>query len=355
MTDAAPAGGLSLSVSLAGWPADAVLEITLPAADSSLSLAQVLAQLFPEDGNELSALVELLDVAENPDLPDIFDSFLPIFDQHRLGLCDLKVTAGSGKPAELSDRVAVHLQPGPFGIPRLELSVEPEYRPLQYAVSQGYWPDVSSLLEWAASHTLLYFLDKHEYRLPLVSTLADRQTGDTLAPLVEILGREGWLSFSADTGLYRITGEGRAYIGRLLTETEGYIDRFDHFKDTLWDEDSAAAEFDTGLGDDLRVAAFIAEGLEPARVLLLLRLYDGTLDQFAESWPELIGDVAFFDWLLEPVVNRDLIEEELLPLALEDGYAYREGQVEREREERSQSWIARRVRAAGEPPEPGLG
>jgi hypothetical protein len=33
----------------------------------------------------------------------------------------------------------------------------------------------------------------------------------------------------------------------------------------------------------LRVQIFIAEGLDPVRTVFLLRLYDGTLDEFAST------------------------------------------------------------------------
>ena len=80
-----------------------------------------------------------------------------------------------------------------------------------------------------------------------------------------------------------ITPAGRRFIGALLSETEACIDRFDVFKDVLWDSDTGSAEFDTGYGEDLRVQIFIAEGLDPARTVFLLRLYDGTLDEFAST------------------------------------------------------------------------
>ena len=334
--DATPA--LALSVSLAGLPADAVLQLTLPSDCAGPSLAQLLAALFPPEEPARQAIADSLDTAANPDLPDIYDCFLPVFDQYRWGLCQLNVTA-AGRPAELSDPVAAYLPIAPAGPANLELTLSPQYQPLDYAVAQGYAESQDELLAWLRECTLLYFIDKHEYHLPARPETANAAAG---------LGRQGLLNLSDETGFYEITPSGRRFIGRLLTETEGYIDRFDVFKDTLWDEDLGRAEFDTGRGVDLRAQLFSTEGLDPVRTVFLLRLYDGTLDEFAAAGPALIGDADFFDRLLEPAVNCDLAPEELLPAILEEGYAYAEAQDAAQQERRAQQSIARQVRAIPE-------
>ena len=347
--------GLSLSVSLAGLPPDADLQLTLPGDYARVSLGQLLETVFPADEAARQAVEDKLDVGENPDLPDIYDCFLPVIDQHRRGLCSLKLTTGlegsDSIPAQLFDLVSRHWQPPTAGsgdnppCSRLALTIEPEYRALDYAVAQGYWESSAELLAWLQTHTLLYFLDKHEYRLPAP---VDAGRGAALSDTVENLCHRNLLhaaedTGAEDTGVYRITPAGRQFIGALLAETESYIDRFDEFKDVFWDEETGAAEFATGYGDDLRVPVFIAEGLDPVRTVFLLRLYDGGLDRFAATWPELIGDAGFFNRILEPVVNRAPAPEELLPAIIEDGYAYTEARDESDRESQVQARIARQV------------
>ena len=343
---------LALWVSLSGMPPDAVLEIVLPVDYARLSLGQLLDAVFPEDDAEQLVVEGMLDVAENPDLPDIYDCFLPVIDQHRSGLCYLKLTAAGGRAVELSDIAADLLQPDPAGSPTgsvdipahlgLELTIEPEYLPLDYAIAQGYADSEKELLAWLQSCTLLYFVDKHEYRLP---PLAEISESSPLQSIAAGLCDRGFLAAGPESGCPEITPEGRRFIGALLVETEGYIDRFDVFKDAVWDEDTGSAEFDTGYAEDLRVQVFIAEGLDPVRTVFLLRLYDGTLDEFASTWPELIGDSGFFNQILEPVVNRRQAPDDLLQAIIEDGYAYSEERAELDREERAQAQIARRLRA----------
>ncbi len=347
--------GFALSVRLLGMPEDAAFAVTVPAGYARLSLAQLLEAMFPADEVDRLAVEETLDVAGNPDLPDIYDCFLPVFDQLREGLCRLKLTAGAGRPAELSDLVASHLPATPAAsagasatcapAPEigLELAIEPEYKPLDYAIAQGYAESWDELLAWLQWCTLLYFLDKHGYPLP---ALAEMSEGSVLRPIVSGLFDRRFLRPSVDTGCPEIAEEGRKFIGALLSETETCIDRFDIFKDALWDEDADAAEFDTGYGEDLRVQTFIAEGMNPVRTVFLLRLYDGSLDEFAPTWQALIGDPNFFDRLLEPVVNRCQVPEGLLQNIIEDGYAYLEARAEFVREERFQAQVAKRLRTS---------
>lgn len=344
MTGPAARPSLALWVSLAGLPADALLQLTLPAPCAGQSFSRLLAEVFPPEEPARQAVMDRLDTAANPDLPDIYDSFLPVFDQYRLGLCQLNLTA-AGRPAELSDPAASRLSPAPDGLALLELTLTPQYRPLDYAAAHGYAESPERLLAWLRECTLLYFLDKHEYPLPAQPESANAAALETAAAG---LRRQGLIDLSAETGLYEITPAGRRFIGRLLTETEGYIDRFDVFKDTLWDDDLGRAAFDAGRGADLRAQLFSAEGLDPVRTVFLLRLYDGSMDEFAADWPALIADAGFFDSLLEPAVNCDLAPEELLPALLEQGYAYAEAQAAARQERRAQQSLARQVRAIPE-------
>ncbi len=340
----AAAEALALSVSLTGLPADAGLQITLPTDYARLAIGQLLDAIFPPDEPSRAVVVEGLDTAANPDLPDIYDCFLPVLEQYRAGLCQLRVRV-CGLAAELSDPVSRYGQAVAAGTTELELSITPEYRALDYAVALGYAASQGELLAWLRECVLLYFLDKHEYRLPAV--VEGNAADDVLRATVESLCDQGLLNLAEESGFYEVAAKGRRFIGRLLMETEGYIDRFDGFKDTLWDEDGGV-EFDSGHGEDLRAQLFIAEGLDPARTVFLLRLYDGTLDEFAADWVELMEDADFFQRLLEPVVNREQAPEEWLAAILEAGYAYAEAQAAAEQERRAQERIARQVRAISE-------
>jgi hypothetical protein len=341
-----------LQVSLVGMKAEDALRVLLPPEYAALRVRELAETIFPEDEQGRSLVEARFDLLENPDLPEIYSVLLDAFSQWRLGHCSLKLTGKlSGNPGtqiEFSDPVAQHLQ-HPAGrsrkgktFPALTITIEQEYRALDYSVERGSWESREKLLEWLQSLTLLYYLDKHEYPLPTSPKVeADRR----LITIAAVLSAQGIIAASAGQGVFYVTESGRAAIGRLLAETESYIARFDVFKDVAYDRDAGLVEFDTGRGEDLRVSVFVAEGLDPLRVVFLLRLYDGTFSEYLPTWQQLIHTSEFFEEILEPVVNHCQVDESLMGWIIESGYAYLEEREDVVREQRSHTDILERLRA----------
>ena len=96
-------------------------------------------------------------------------------------------------------------------------------------------------------------------------------------------------------------------------------------------------------GFDLRANVYDAEGLAPMRVVFLLRLYDGTLDDAAGEWRDAIHDEVFYDTLLMPALDRDTVDGETLDWLIEAGLAHAEEQAEQERERRADQDAMRRA------------
>ena len=342
-------GKFELHVALDGMDPEDGLRIQMPLSAAGTSLSDFLDQVFPEDEEQQQRVTSLLDIRANPDLPDIYDSILAVFDEWRSGRSTLSFQNDANQPLDLAAPIANHLQPGdanpPFckgGLGGFHLHIRRHYQPLEYAIQQGFWDTKAELLEWLQTHTLLYFIDKHELRL---QASPPGGVEHALLPIAHSLQAQELIALSPETNTFAITREGRRFIGCLLAETESYIDLYDHFKDTAFEEDAEAVEFDTGHGADLRVLVFIAEGLDPIRTLFLLRLYDGTLDAFASTWQELIGDENFFAGILEPVVNRQDVEEPLLERIVGAGFVYLEEKHEEARESASQEEIIQSAKA----------
>ncbi len=353
---ASDAGGLTVSAWTDQLPADTTLYVELPGATRRLTLRRLLGRLFPEDAGGQAEVQARLDWKANPDLPAGYAALLALVEQWRSGLCRLSLTTGRGwgRPAHLDDPVSAHLQRPPLcrradggGDADLTLTMLPAYRPLEWAVTQGYAEDRQQLLDWMQSCALLYFVDKHGCAVP---PPADPSLSEPCRPVVSGLYRRRCLRPVADGNHSEVAATGRRLIGALLEETEALIDSFDLFKDARWNEDEGAAEFDTGRGADLRVEAIIAEGLDPVRSVFLLRLYDGSLDPFADQWQQLVGDPAFFDRLLEPVVNRDMPPppDAVLTAIMEDGYALLEARAEAAADRQARAEIQRRLLAQEE-------
>jgi len=333
---------------LAGMRPEDTLQVLLPAEYAGLQVGELVEAVFPDDEQHRSLVEAMFDLRENPDLPEIYSVILDAFSQWRLGHCSLKFAGNSGAQIESSDPVGKHLK-NPEGRPengpsytKLEIAIEQEYRALDYAVEHGSWESKEELLEWLQSLTLLYYLDKHECRLPAAPMVEVDQHLDSIAA---VLTSQSIIAFSEEPGLFTITEVGRQTLGRLLTETESYIGRFDVFKDVACYQDAGVVEFETGRGEDLRVQVFLAEGLDPVRVVFLLRLYDGTFDEFLPTWRQLILRPEFFDQILEPVVNHCQVDESLIGWIIESGYAYFEEREDTVREQRSRREILERLRA----------
>ncbi len=345
--------GLKVSVWTDRLPADTALHVNLSAEDRRLTLRQLLCRLFPPDASSQAEVAGRLDWRANPDLPACYAVLLTLVGQWRAGLCRLSLATGRGwgRPAHPDDSVAVHLQPPPLcrqvggrGHADLTLTLLPAYRPLDWAVTQGYAENRHQLLDWMQSCALLYFVDKHGCTVPPTSDLS---LSDPCRSVVAGLYRRRCLRPAAGGDGVEVAPAGREMIGSLLAETEALIESFDLFKDALWNQDEQTAEFDSGRGADLRVEAMLTEGLDPVRAVFLLRLYDGTLDPFADQWQRLVGDPACFDRMLEPVVNRALPPppDAVLTAIMEDGYVLMEAWAEAAADCLAQAEILRRLLA----------
>jgi len=354
------AGTFQLQVYLSGMDAEDSLQVALPYPDTGISLSDLLSQVFPEDEDQQREMIGMLDTHANPDLPEIYEAISVAIDEWRSGLCELLFSGDDAQTLDPSDPIKNHLHPNisseetkpaspPFckgGLggfpPSLHLHLQRQYKAVDYAVQQGFWDTKTELLEWLETHTLLYFIDKHEFSLRVTP---DGGEEEGLLSIAKVLQADGLISPSQETGTLAITQDGRRLIGRLLAETESYIDLYDHLKDTAFVEEADTVEFDTGNGADLRVPVFIAEGLDPIRTVFLLRLYDGTLDIFSSTWRERIKDENFFDEILEPVVNRQNVDEALLDRIIGAGYVYLEERHQAARESAEREEIIQRVRA----------
>ena len=337
-----------LQVSLRGLQPEDSLQIMLPSDYAQLGVWELLESVFPAEGPRQAEVEAKLDIRENPDLPEIFDVLLDTFSQWRLGYCSLYVSTDDSirlDPSDLGQKYLKQLQSKEdrnSACLVLQLTIEQEYLAIDYAVRQGYWETREELLEWLQVITILYFLDKHESELPPFET-DDADPG--LLTIASVLFRENLALPSVETGMVRIAESGRQLIGRLLAETESYIDRFDLFKDVAYDFRSESVEFDTGAGEDLRAQIIEAEGLDPIRAVFLLRLYDGSFDQFAPDWPRLTLNADFFNEILQPAVNHDRVEVAVIGRVIEIGYALLEEGEEAARELRSQQATLKRFRS----------
>ncbi len=334
----------TVTLALDGLPADALLEMDLPDCHSSLTPEELLDRLFPPDEAGQQSVEASLNLARNPDLPEIYGELLAVVEQSRHGLCQLEVATDTipcgspvepGRPhtADGSGRTQPPTSP-------THLRVTPRYDALGYAAANGFDAGEPDILAWFATCIALYFMDKHEQALTMDGpAITDGAAPVAIGRIIEM----GLVETAPEGGQTHVTPEGRKFIGRLLSETEALIDRYDLFKDVCWDEDAEQALFGSGHGADLRVEVYLEEGLDPIRTVFLLRLYDGSLDGCAATWREEIANPDFFNSLLEPVVNRSITPPDLLERIIDAGMAHLESAYLADRNRRTASRLAGRV------------
>ena len=332
---------LTFLLQLVGLPADATLEVRLPVEAASLAPHDLLERIFPLEEEALIAIQESFNLDRNPDLPEIYESFWTVVEQSRSGLCRIIVSDLPGGEVAVEDTPDASLGvDGTGGDEVASLLLTPIYDALEYAAEQGFDAGEPNLLEWLQTCAAVYFLDKHEVLLPHSGSPGDNSGHNQVVDRIVSLGLVG---FSEEGAGGEITAEGRSFIGRLLAETETYIDRYDIFKDVLWDDEVGQPLFGTGHGDDLRVETFIDEAVDPVRAVFLLRLYDGTLDDYVGDWQSLVVSCDFYNRILEPVVNRSITPPHMLDHILDQGFSLVEDARQLQAERESNTRIARQL------------
>ena len=321
------------------------LEMSGPLRD--LSVSQLLDRAFPEDPAQRDELAAQFapgtaSFQANPDLPDIYSVFLAVCEEWRDWRCAIEATSKDGADVDLATPVGDLLSDGP-DTPLLSLRLEQRYCPLEYAVRHGLWDSRETLLEWMRSLTAIYFIDKHEVEIAPEQPVGPGLRG-ALSALTSLgVVQQGDEAEDDESSSIVISPEGRMLIAALIDETEDLIDQFDHYKDTVIDTVGELVEFDSGRGVDLRVAAFLAEDLDPVRAVFLLRLYDGTFDHRLRDWRDAIEDEAFFEGILEPVVNRQDASPSEMELVIESGLSLLEERQEQARRAKAEQDLLRRA------------
>ena len=335
-----------LQITLGDMDLEDAFRIDLPSSMSQLTVGDLLDEVFSEDESAQTGFLCALDVRANPDLPEMYEELLDILGEWRRGDCTLRFFAHDGPELRLVDRVAEHLSiprtgnGKVVGNPILDLVIEQTYDVLGRFAEWG--GAKGGLMKWLQQHTLLYYMDKHGFRLPVDP--AD-ELSLRLLPIARDLVSRDLIAESEKSGAFEFTEKGEELIEQMIAEAESYIDRFDLFSDVLLEPDAQEVKFGTGYGADLRVQVYWSEGVDPLRALFLLLLYDSTLDAYAKTWREEMLEDGFFNGLLRPVLDHATIDDDLIGLVIESGYAHSEGIKEQAIERAFEHDVFRRIRS----------
>lgn len=119
--------------------------------------------------------------------------------------------------------------------------------------------------------------------------------------------KDSLIEIDVKKAAYKLTDKGRRLHDSYIAEAQDLIKRFDIYGDVDVDG-SGRAHFDTGLGRDLRVAAFEMDGVDPFRARFLIGINDGEFDQDFD-WISALVDEGWYREIFAPIERAPSIEE----------------------------------------------
>ncbi len=302
-------GTLRVSLTLGAMPLEDAFWIDLPLSAADMSLASLIDRLCPASDADADAVRAELDIRSNPDLPEMYEVLLGLIDHWRAGTSRITFRTPAGVEANPSLPASCWLVPEsaeapPSAVDRsLNLSLDHRFDALAaYEIDGG---EREGFVGWMRALMLIYFMDKHGFVLPLYAS--DDLYAALLHPAARLQDR-GFLEPSPGGNMLDISDDGRAFIAEMMGEAEAYIGAFDAFGDVVPPQGERPVGFATGRGIDLRVQVFDAEGIDAYRAVFLLRLYDGSLDDFKSDWRKCIMDDEFLNWVIEPAVDFETVK-----------------------------------------------
>ena len=111
--------------------------VTLPVGCARLTVGGLLDSVFGEDDAARQRTLGALDVAANPDLPDMYLELLDVARLWRAGRCELRIYANNGPRVEPGQPAEDYLSHSPGGAAVLDLVLEQTFEPLAWFVRQG--------------------------------------------------------------------------------------------------------------------------------------------------------------------------------------------------------------------------
>ena len=172
--------------------------------------------------------------------------------------------------------------------------------PAAAPISSGATGDVDEAIKEFARIMFLHQI-AIGYQLDVTKEFAE------LADLLPEIEKQGLIEIDIQKASYKLSAEGKAVHDRYIAEAQDLIKRYDIFADVDLDS-SGTARFDTGLGQDLRIAAYEYAGLDPFRARFLLGINDGEWDQLS-NWYQVIFERSWYENIFAPVERAPGVDD----------------------------------------------
>ena len=307
-----------LIVTLGEMDLDDAFRVQISGLSASTNFADFLDSIFSPSTNKPEPIANVFDIKTNPDLPEIYDYLLDIFNDWQNHKCSLGFFINYGPEIALSDYLVDHLRSLENKI-ILDVVIEHRYTPIEYLLDQSYYNNRFDMMVWLKQITMLYCIGTFG---TIDKSVVESDTENPLAPIIYTLIQDDMLHQNETT--LDLTVKGNNHINHLIQQSESQIDQYDVFRDVLYDFESNTAMFNSGRGEDLRIPVYEFEGLNPLRLTLLRLLEELDLPDMEDMWHTLIGKEDFYSELLTPLVDHQYVENSVLANIIESGLAFAE-------------------------------
>ena len=165
-----------------------------------------------------SRVVEALDPRLNPDAPEMYEALAELMADWRSGRCALRFYVNHGPEIGPDHQIAAYCRATPSASRSdrppalLDLVIEQQYTPLEYAARRGHWAGKEQLLDWLQDSTLLLYTGATG---PL--ELDPRTAADSrLPPAASRLAERGLMEVSTGSEAWAITDKGKQALAGMM-------------------------------------------------------------------------------------------------------------------------------------------
>ncbi len=308
--------------------------MSLPSDASGLSIENAIRRyVLCESEEDRIRVKQKLSKDPNPDLMDIYDALLYLYQQAEAGKIALNYHINNGasdiQPADLiSQHQCFCVADGGFELLDLVLEVCDNLDPFSGLTDE----QKDAMLEDFRRIFVLYRMDKFGYQ-PVEAVLK---------PVIKCLASED-MGLILDEGKYFITSRGYDLLDSIVNEAEFYIDNYDIFGDVY--VKGSEIRFNTGYGDDLIVPVFIREGIDSHRAFFIAALYLGNMDHLTSDLGAIFSEELFKE-LFSLIAHSSTVEDvgvDLLDRIIREGSLKIEEQRLREEKSKHIESIKRRI------------
>ena len=128
-----------------------------------------------------------------------------------------------------------------------------------------------------------------------------------LTDLIAQAEKEQLLEINVKQAAYALSPAGQRQHDVWLDEAQELVKRYDIYSDVDVDT-TGRVRFDSGVGQDWRVAAYELAGLDPFKARFLIGLNDGEWNDL-ENWETALTDAAWYDEIFAPIEGAPGVQE----------------------------------------------